>query len=173
MTENKFIINKIFDSDYSRKYDLELEEFILIFIHLFKNNVIKGKTRFQKLIYLINFEYKIFKNLKYYRYYYGPYSDIVDNAIKNLRINGFIDEEIIFLNEISINFQINIKLLDKGIKKVDEIKLKLGNKIESLENVIKKAVIDNNFHNIPFKDLINIVYEKAGYQKNKLMFKSF
>ncbi|MHA1309966.1 MAG: hypothetical protein ACTSWR_10490 [Candidatus Helarchaeota archaeon] len=165
MVEEEIQINKIFDSDFSEKYDIGLEEFILVFLRSFENDMIKGKTRFQKLIYLINKEHKIFNELNYYRYYYGPYSDALEDALRNLRINRLIDERTTYFDDTGLNFQIDLKLSEKGIQKAEEIKQKLGEKFGPLEKIIETTIKENNFHSMPLKKLLKIVYEKAGYSK--------
>jgi uncharacterized protein YwgA len=58
----------------------------------FHKNPIKGRTRFQKTIYLLQKEYDVSFDFDFRPYYYGPYSDELSDIFSLLRAMNFVEE---------------------------------------------------------------------------------
>ncbi|MHA1757760.1 MAG: hypothetical protein ACTSVV_13375 [Promethearchaeota archaeon] len=150
-------------SEKNEDLNLNLEEFLILFFGFSPNKKVNGKTRFQKLIYLLNDEFKIFNNLHYFRYYYGPYSEDLEIALSNLRTNEYIDEKIIYLNVFLSKYQINRSLSEKGR---DVFKLLKKEKEKTTIDKMKKMtdfLKEKGYYEMKLSELLTIVYKKAGY----------
>jgi len=159
-TEMDEFKNYFLTSEKNDELGLNLEEFIILFFGYSPDQTVNGKTRFQKLLFLLNDKFKIFTNLDYFRYYYGPYSYILENAVMNLIINNYIYEEIIYFDDNKSRYQINRRLSEKGIEKFNELKNKNENqKFKEIFNFL----IENYYYEMELRDLLKIVYAKAGY----------
>ena len=141
--------------------NINLEEFLILFFGLSDNLTIKGKTRFQKLIYLLHKEFNVFPNLKYERHIYGPYSEKLEAAFFNLLNMELVEEDVRYFNDFA--YQINRKLSNKGLKLFKKLKNKESQQtIERVEKMIKHLK-ERKYFQMELKDLLEIVYKKAGY----------
>ncbi|MBD3227912.1 MAG: hypothetical protein GF329_06960 [Candidatus Lokiarchaeota archaeon] len=155
----------ISDSEISKDYNLKLEEFIVLFFGFSPDNKIKGRTRFQKLIYLLNNRFNIFNKLKYFRYYYGPFSRVLESAVDNLKIFDYINEEIIYLDIHQTKYQINRKLSNKGLELFKNLKNELtNNQIGAIKEMIN-YLENENYYTKKLSYILEIVYKMAGYKK--------
>lgn len=120
--------------DYSKKnLFLSVRDWILLFLHIGesiyidnpKKNYIAGITRFQKMLFLIFYEFAPendipTENPGFYGYKYGPYSDIIDEAIDFL-----ISNEDIIVTGVKSSSKEKFSLTDKGNEKAKNILSKL------------------------------------------------
>lgn len=150
------------NSEKNKDLNINLEEFVILLFGYAPEHNVHGKTRFQKLIYLLNDKFKIFKNLNYFRYYYGPFSRKLEKCITNLKIINYIHEDIIYFYNDRLKYKINLELTEKGLKKFNEI---LGVHQDQSEKLAKifNFLEENNYFEMNLKDLLSVVYQKAGY----------
>ena len=153
-------------SEKSRKLGVSLEEFIIMFLGLSPEHRVEGKTRFQKLIYILNTYYDLFDNLSFFRYYYGPFSTELDDTLNNLKLLGYIDEEVIYFGVDHFNFQVNISLTELGIKKFRELKLKYQVPFDRIKDMINSLLKTDtyDYYTMELQKFLNIVYNIAGYK---------
>ncbi|MHA1230250.1 MAG: hypothetical protein ACTSRP_10200 [Candidatus Helarchaeota archaeon] len=150
-------------SEKSENLGITLEEFILMFLGYSPRNKVEGKTRFQKLIYLLNKHHNIFPNLKYTRYYYGPYSNELEEAINNLKRIGYINEKIIYFGPSFYYYQINRNLTESGYKKFKDLESRYVKVAEKIKKMIKSTLSSKNYFDMELSELLKIVYKEAGY----------
>jgi len=150
------------ETEKNEELNINLTDFIILLFGHAPNNNIHGKTRFQKLIYLLNDEFKIFKNLNYFRYYYGPFSRRLENSITSLEIANFIHEDIIYFDDNRLKYRIELKLTEQGIKKFNEIMKNHEGQSEKIK-IMFKFLQDNDYFEMNLKELLRIVYQKAEY----------
>lgn len=120
--------------DYSKKnLFLSVRDWILLLLHIgesiyidnSKKNYIAGITRFQKMLFLIFYEFAPENNIPtenpgFYGYKYGPFSDLIDEAIDFL-----IDDEDITATGRKSSSKEKFSLTEKGNKKAKNILSKL------------------------------------------------
>ncbi|MGC8895114.1 MAG: hypothetical protein ACP5QG_09770, partial [candidate division WOR-3 bacterium] len=76
-----------------------LEDIVLLVLYHSRDRRLPGRTVFQKTIYLIDkiVGLKRFTghDIKFRSYYYGPYSQLLANAVAELKGWGLVDEEVV------------------------------------------------------------------------------
>jgi len=166
MSDNEF--NELIKfSEKSEKLGLTLEEFIIMFLGFSPQKKVEGKTRLQKLIYILNSRYNLFDNLNFFRYYYGPFSIELEDVIDRLKQLGYINEEIIHFKANPFYYQINRSLTELGLKKFEDLKSKYEKNAKKLKEMILSTLKTDkyDYYTIELQNLLNIVYDMAGYNK--------
>jgi uncharacterized protein YwgA len=137
---------------------------LVAFIGSSPDQTIAGKDRFQKLVYLLNKEYKIFGDLDYFRYYYDPYSRRVEDALDNLVIFGYIDKQVIYWTTCNWNevYRIDWKLTKKGKTFLKRLKNEHKGKLKRIKKYTQFLLV-RGYYSLRMKELREIVYKLAGY----------
>jgi len=120
---------------------------------------LKGKTRYQKLVYLVQEEAAArnvpASSFKYDLYYYGPFSSELSTVLENLKNNDLLEEEI----EMTPNgySRYVYSLTDKGRKLLEDSKEKriLSKK---LETIIREVAA--KYGEIQLSDLVEEAYSR-------------
>jgi len=69
------------------------DKILLILASLFyNNNSIRGRTKFQKIIFLLKEKYGISFDFEFKPYYYGPYSEELSDTLSLLTALKFLEE---------------------------------------------------------------------------------
>lgn len=131
--------------------DLSLLEQVILYLvgRLAGGRTLVGRTRIMKLLYLADLvaKYRLGKTItgsRYYYYFFGPYSDEVQNAIISLTAKGLLSDNPVLTNAGQAHdYKANVKEtpalpLTKEEKDIlDEIIVKFGRR--KLEEVVKTA----------------------------------
>jgi len=80
----------------------------------FHKKPIKGRTRFQKTIFLLQRNYGVPFDFNFRPYYYGPYSEELSDMVFLLRALNFVEETTDYLGMGIIRY--NYQLAEKGKK---------------------------------------------------------
>ena len=108
-------------ANMSKRSDLAL--LLLLFKNL--NNRIAGRKRLQKTVCILKYKYGIEFSFMFRKYFYGPYSYELQNAIDTLRAAGLIAEEgELILPDGYLRY--NYELTDEGKALASKIVEKLG-----------------------------------------------
>lgn len=99
---------------------------------------IRGRTRLQKIIYLLKTRYKIPFSFNFRPYYYGPYSDELSNLISFLNALNFTEERAEFLDLGIIRF--NYTLTEKGKKYVENTEKNLDDETLRIIKKLKESI---------------------------------
>ena len=70
----------------------ELSDLLLLLVVLRELGQVVGRTRLQKIVYLLREMYQIPFRFRFKPYFYGPYSEDLSDAIENLTALGVIEE---------------------------------------------------------------------------------
>jgi uncharacterized protein YwgA len=96
-----------------RKEKSFINDSLLILASLFYNNEpVKGRTRFQKMIFLLKEKYDVPFTFKFKPYYYGPYSEEISDVLALLTALKFMEEKTEYLGMGVTRY--NYQLTDKG-----------------------------------------------------------
>lgn len=101
---------------------------------------IRGRTRLQKLIYLLKTRYGIPFSFNFKPYYYGPYSDELSNLISFLNALNFTEEKAEFLNLGVIRF--NYTLTERGKKYIENAEKNLDKETLEVIKKLKKSIAE-------------------------------
>ncbi|TXT55446.1 MAG: hypothetical protein BAJATHORv1_40359 [Candidatus Thorarchaeota archaeon] len=113
---------------------------------------IEGRTRFQKLIFLLKKEKKIHFNFEFTPYYYGPYSHELSEYIGFLVSFGLIEESRTQLSD-SID-RYDYELTEKGKEFFIQLKSKRSlEEFESIEEYVSEII------NVPTCELVTLAKE--------------
>jgi uncharacterized protein YwgA len=120
---------------------------------------LKGKTRFQKLVFLIQKEADTNKvqasSFDYEIHYYGPYSSELSTTLEKLQTDRLLEEEIEMTPSGYIRY---IYLITKKGEKLLSDARKKGLVSSELERIIKKVVEDCGEKQL--SDLVSEAYRK-------------
>ncbi len=94
-----------------------LSDLFLLLIVLRSMGQIAGRTRLQKIIYLLRQRYQVPFSFRFKPYFYGPYSEELSDAVENLVALGMIEENRRYLDEGVIEY--SYKLTRRGIGFLD------------------------------------------------------
>lgn len=119
------------------------------FVHLALlaiSDSVRGRTKLQKTMYFLGIFCKNVDALGYRPHFYGPYSDLVTDALNRLKSRGLLEESVSSFGAMGERgFEIarhDYKLTDEGIKLAEE-KIKLNDvawrKIKSAADRFKNA----------------------------------
>jgi len=120
-----------------------LDDALLLLATLYhRKSSLKGRTRFQKTIFLLKEKFDVDFSFKFRPYYYGPYSEDLADFISILEAVGLL-EEIPERRGKGI-FRYNYKLTEKG--KAYFKKFKSSAKNETLEGLekLRKDIVEIN-----------------------------
>lgn len=101
---------------------------------------IRGRTRLQKIIYLLKTRYGIPFSFNFRPYYYGPYSDELSNLISFLNALNFTEEKAEFLELGVIRF--NYTLTERGKKYVENAEKNLDKETLEIIKKLKKSITE-------------------------------
>jgi uncharacterized protein YwgA len=82
----------------------------------YNDKPIRGRTRFQKMIFLLKEKYKVPFSFKFKPYYYGPYSDDFADILSLLKALNLTEEKAEYVGVGATRY--NYQLTDKGQKYV-------------------------------------------------------
>jgi uncharacterized protein YwgA len=112
---------------------------LLASLHYYKKPI-RGRTRLQKLVYLLKTRYGIPFSFNFRPYYYGPYSDELSNLISFLNALNFTVERAEFLDLGVIRF--NYTLTERGKKYLEDIEKKLDKKTLKIIQKLKESITE-------------------------------
>lgn len=113
--------------------------------------IIKGNTQFQKLMFLLNFEYNIDTRYVFEPWKYGPYCEILSYDVDTLTEYGYIYHE---KKEQTEGEKINrYQLTEYGEQCLLEHEIN-----QSVESIIEDLC--QTFGNLALRELIEYIYEK-------------
>jgi len=105
---------------------------------------VKGRTRFQKIIYLLKEKYGIDLSYRFMPYYYGPYSDDMQSDIDMLSLLDLLKVEVVSLGEGVLRYEHNLS--PKGSEVAEEIEKQLSSnqkrQLQSALNELKDVETD-------------------------------
>jgi len=129
-----------------------------LYMLYYMDGEIKGRTRFQKLVFLTKEKLKENNkkdvNLEFCRLFYGPFSRDLMESLNSLDKDGLVEEEV---EEGSYGLAYIYKLTDNGRKFIkDPAQRKL------LDSDTKKVIklVAKDFGHTPLDDLISFVYAR-------------
>lgn len=132
-----------------------------LLLSLFYNRkAVKGRTRFQKTIYLLKHKYKIPFGFNFRQYYYGPYSDDLADTLSLLEAADLVKErgEMLGIDVVRYNYE----LTEKGQEFCRELASKV--KKEVLARKLKESV--EELHQIQTPELISLSKKIFELQKS-------
>jgi uncharacterized protein YwgA len=104
-----------------RKPKFSLDDSSLLLATMFFNNQpVRGRTRFQKMIYLLKEKYEIPFDANFKPYYYGPYSEEIADILTLLNALKFTEEKTEYLGMGITRYK--YQLTDKGKKYINKLK---------------------------------------------------
>lgn len=144
--------------------ELDIDKLLLLIMHAGKKNGVEeifGRTRFQKIIYIIQHEFGIDKAKNGYQmHFYGPYSWSLQGSLDLLEIAELIEEDAVSTDDY---VQYNYKLTKLGEKIASEIFGPLPTESkEKLEKIGKKV---KKFNEMILSQVIGIAYNYARKDK--------
>jgi len=126
----------------------EVEKILVILYHL---NTIKGRTRLQKLFYLLKNKNQLDIDYNFIPYHYGPYSQDLQLDINLLEAADYIQ-----VDHQEDNLYVHL-LTDRGIKAVNRILTRMTE--SDIQNITQHL---DEYKDIPTKTLILNAKELAG-----------
>ncbi len=117
---------------------------LLLLLYEAKDRLITGKTRLQKLLFLLQEEQVKLPVFTFKAYKYGPYSEEVDDTVESLSFRDFIE----------VN-NTNFSLSDKGNSVIEK---KLKSKYSNLADQARKII--SSFGSLNDELLLLYVYTK-------------
>lgn len=112
------------------------------------SNILRGRTRLQKIMFLLKHKHNVPLSLRFEPYFYGPYSEDLTYDIEMLKALKLVEEQIIRNNDY-IEYQ--YRLTSKG----REILLKLLEDNPQLNQLYQKiSEYVEELNKIPLKELI-------------------
>jgi uncharacterized protein YwgA len=108
---------------------------------------LKGRTRLQKIFFLLKRKYNIPINLEFKPYFYGPYSEELAHDIQVLRGFGIVEEKVVPVNDY---VEFVYELTEKGENLLK--KLLSNDEYKELYEKISKYV--EQYKDINLKDLV-------------------
>jgi len=128
--------------------------FVLLFLK--EANEVKGKTKFQKMFFLLNEEEKIQTGHKFVKYTYGPYSSELSNDLDALKQFEFIEvgKSLFNTNSDFVGKQFEYKLTESGKELIEQ-----SNDFTK-EEIKKTKKIISEWNNKELPEIIEYVYGK-------------
>jgi len=77
---------------------------------------IRGRTRLQKIVFILRSKFGRFRDYHYSFHYYGPFSHELADDLENLRIGGLIREAAVDAGDLT---RYEIEISDRGRKKLE------------------------------------------------------
>lgn len=130
---------------------------LILFQKLREKNIytIKGRTKIQKLIFILTREFELPKKFKYFHYTFGPYSSILQREIDELITFDLMQERV--LRTARAHRVYEYKLTRKGTSAAKAILDKIEPRTQEILDEMSEQAIQLN--KMPLKDLINNAYE--------------
>ena len=125
--------------------------FLLSIFNSLGSNKIEGRTRLQKMVYILKEKEKIPFSFKYKPYFYGPYSEELYETIQDLVALNLLKEEI----EPKGNgvYQYDYVLTEPGKQYAEKISKLLEKETPEIEEKIKKKT--RKYIEKPLSEVIN------------------
>jgi hypothetical protein len=143
--ENKIASSS--DKEVDRQRDLVL--------WILKNaGVIKGRVRFQKMVFLGQKELGLPKKFKFTKYYYGPYSWELTETIEDLILQGDITEHVQQYDDYTLYIY---RLSDQGKETAETKQVSIDKKRSTVEDTGDAL---HALAGVPLKKILNYVYGK-------------
>jgi uncharacterized protein YwgA len=130
-------------------------KFVLFFLNEAKE--VKGKTKFQKMFFLLNEEEKISTGHSFVKYTYGPYSSELSNdldALKQLELIQ-VEQSMFETNSNFVGKQFEYKLTTSGEQLINQ---QLTDFTGEEKQKVKKIILEWNNKELP--EIIDYVYGK-------------
>ena len=145
-----------------------LEKILTPLVLVYTMGEINGKTRFQKLMFLIqiNAPRKSLSKLDYgfMLHYYGPFSTELSSIIDNMVHRNYLQEDVEATSSEYLRY--TYRLTSEGRAIVEEVIQKEVIPF-SLIKIIRK--IAANYGNLPLELLVRKAYEQFGPEKGSLL----
>lgn len=121
------------------KGEVTSDNILLVLASLnFCRKSIKGRTRFQKIIFLLNKKYEIPFHFEFRPYFYGPYSEQLSDLIHLLNALKLVEEETEYFGSGIVRY--NYILTEKGKRYYTMFKETAGTRTESVIEELQKDV---------------------------------
>lgn len=137
--------------------EMNLSDSILVLFEKMREKKVKivsGRTKLQKLIFIITREFKFPKKFDYFLYTYGPYSSTLQNEIDTLITFRLMEEKVSRQRDF---LKYEYSLTRKGISAAKEILKETGRPtLEIFDKMAERAV---QLNKMALKDLIDNAYE--------------
>ena len=101
---------------------------------------IRGRTRLQKIVFLLKIHYGVPFSFRFRPYYYGPYSDELSNLMSFLNALNFTEERAEFLEPGIIRF--NYTLTERGRKYIENVEKKLDKETLKIIKKLKESIAE-------------------------------
>lgn len=111
------------------------------------NKPIPGRTRLQKIIFLLKNLYGIPFSFSFRPYYYGPYSDELSNLMSFLNAINFTEEKVELIEPGIIRF--NYTLTERGKKYVENVEKNLDKETLEIVEKLKKSIAELSIQDTP------------------------
>ncbi len=134
--------------------NMDARNFLVMYI-LSLADKIEGRTRMQKIVFLIQQKIKN-KNIDYEfkPFDFGPFSDVLCDVIKNLSENGLLEERVT-TSASGMSTKYVYRITEKGLNEFRNISKSMQFKQDEL-NVAKEIINENK--DVGIVDLINRVH---------------
>lgn len=124
----------------NNKSEKSNDALLLLASLLYYRKPIQGRTRLQKIIYLLKTRYGIPFSFNFRPYYYGPYSDELSNLISFLNALNFTEEIAEFLDIGVIRF--NYTITERGKKYVENAERNLDKETLEIIKRLKRSITE-------------------------------
>lgn len=124
-----------------------------------------GRTRLQKMIFLLGEEYR-FKLFSYTPYHYGPFSFELRDLLDELKFYGLVAEysdDYGYYYDITNDGMIYLKSLSESLEKIEELKKEKKEIEKAIDEIIER------FGRIPRKQIIDYVYSNYPQYKPEVV----
>lgn len=111
---------------------------LLLALLLHYKKPIQGRTRLQKIVFLLKTLYGIPFSFSFRPYYYGPYSDELSNLMSFLSAINFTEERAEFLEPGIIRF--NYTLTERGRRCIEKVENNLDEETFEIIKKLKKSI---------------------------------
>ena len=144
--------------------ELDLNKLLLLIMYASKENgvgEILGRTRFQKIIYIIQHEFDIDRSESGYRmHFYGPYSWSVQGSLDLLEIAELVEENVVStVGHIQYNYRLTMLGEKVASKIVKNLPTESKEKLKKIGKKVKK------FNKMKLPQVIRIAYNYARKDK--------
>ncbi len=130
----------------------------LFFAHVNEQEPIEGRTRLQKMLFLLSQEYSETSfQYRFYPFDYGPYSSTLQSDLDMLIENNFLDEKL--GSNLSDRRKYRYSIMVKGTRIVERA-LDLGRFLKMYESC---GAIKNHANHMNLDDLLAEIYSKYPY----------
>lgn len=99
------------------------------------NEPIRGRTKLQKIVFLLNSRFGKFSDYAFSIHYYGPFSRDLAEELEYLRMQGWIEEKPIDLGDLT---RFNIEVTDKG-KRLLRSKVRIDRPTSMMRSMVNMA----------------------------------